>query len=114
MRLVIPGRPVPASRPRVTKGHAYYPRRYADWLSQASWQVRASGKRVDGPVKVVLRFRRDSVEVEVLPGDARPSGVVADIDNLAKAALDALVAGGVLGDDSQVTGLEVSMCEEGT
>ena len=107
MRLVIPGRPVPASRPRVARGHAYYPKRYEEWRSLAAWQVRASGKRVDGPVKVSVVFRRESVEVEVLPSPAvRPSGVLADIDNLAKGCLDALVAGGVLADDSQVVVLE--------
>ena len=121
MRLVIPGRPVPASRPRVVRGreradgswskpHAFYPRRYADWLEAASWQVRASGKRVEGPVRVSVVVRRDSIEVEVTPSSVqRPSGVRGDLDNIAgKAVLDALVAGGVLADDRQVTVLEAT------
>lgn len=112
MRLVIPGRPVPASRPRVTRGHAYYPKRYADWLDAASWQVRASAKPVDGPVRVELVFRRGSVEMTVLPGPARPSGVTGDIDNLVKGCLDAAVRGGMLADDSQVTVLQASFAEE--
>lgn len=108
MRLVIPGRPVPASRPRVTRGHAYYPKRYSSWLEQASWQVRACGKRVDGPVRLIVVFRRDSVEVDVLPGVERPSGLRFDLDNALKGVMDCLQAGGVLKDDAQVTGLEVS------
>lgn len=106
MRLVIPGRPVPASRPRVAHGHAYYSRRYAEWKEAAAWQVRAAGQRFDGPVALRVVFHRDSVEVEVVAGPERCSGVSADLDNLVKGVMDALVAGGVLGDDRQVTVLE--------
>jgi Holliday junction resolvase RusA-like endonuclease len=113
VRLVIPGRPVPASRPRVTQGHAYYPKRYSEWLDAAAWQVRASGERLEGPVSVTLVFRRGSVEMTVTPGKPRPSGIIADIDNLAKGCLDAAVKGGLLANDSQVTMLLVSFAEEG-
>lgn len=112
MRLVIPGRPVPASRPRVARGHAYYPKRYAEWLELASWQVRASAKRVEGPVRLVVVFRRDCVEVEVLPGRPRPSGLRFDLDNGIKAVGDALQAGGVLADDVQVTEIVARFEEE--
>ena len=108
MRLVLPGRPVPASRPRVTRGHAYYPKRYSEWLDAAAWQVRATGERIDGPVSVSLRFLRDSTVIEVAASEVvRPSGVTADIDNLAKAGLDALQRGGLLENDSQVVELSV-------
>lgn len=106
MRLVIPGKPVPAARPRIAHGHAYYPRRYQEWREQAAWQIRATGKRVEGPVRVVLRFLPDSASIEVLPGPERPDGLRFDLDNGVKACLDALVAGGVLADDRQVTVLE--------
>jgi Holliday junction resolvase RusA-like endonuclease len=109
MRLVIPGRPVPASRPRVTKGHAYYPKRYADWLEAAAWQARSRCKPVDGAVAVSVVVRRDSIEVEIVPSKVqRPSGLRGDLDNYgAKAVLDALQKGGVLVNDSQVTELTV-------
>lgn len=107
MRLVIPGRPVPASRPRVSKGHAYYSKRYQEWKEQAAWQVCAVGKRIDGAVKVTVVVRRDSIEIDVSPSAVqRPTGVRGDLDNLLKAVLDALVAGGMLADDSQVVELE--------
>jgi Holliday junction resolvase RusA-like endonuclease len=109
MRLVIPGRPVPASRPRVAHGHAYYPRRYEDWKTAAAWLVRSTGQRFDGPVRVAVVVRRDSVEVEVSSSAVRrPTSVRGDIDNLSKAALDALQAGGLLVNDSQVVELVAS------
>ena len=116
MRLVIPGRPVPASRPRVTHGHAYYPKRYSEWLDAAAWQVRASAKPIDGNVSVSVVVNRDSIEVGVISSKiSRPTSVKGDIDNLAKAVLDALQKGGMLANDSQVTELVVRFGDkEGT
>lgn len=114
MRLVIPGRPVPAARPRVVKGHAYYPKRYADWLLAAGWIVHGqASERFDGPVRVSVVIGERGIVVEVAPsGVVRPRGLRADLDNIAKAILDALQAGGVLANDSQVTVIEASFGEE--
>lgn len=109
MRLVIPGKPVPASRPRIARGHAYYAPKYQVWKEAAAWLVRSAGKPMAGPVKVSILFRRDSTEVEVTPGPHRPAGLFFDLDNGAKAVMDALVAGGVLEDDRMVTVLEVRL-----
>lgn len=109
MRLVIPGKPVPAARPRITRGHAYYPAKYQMWKEAAAWQVRACGKPIAGPVKVSIQILPDQAIVEVTPAHHRPSGLWGDSDNFAKAILDACVAGGVLEDDRMVTCLEVRL-----
>ncbi len=109
MRLTVPGRPVPAARPRIVKGHAYYPPKYQQWKEAAAWQIRSQGQPITGPVKVVLRFHPDSVEIEVVPGDHRPAKLWGDVDNLIKSALDSLVAGGVLEDDRMVTVVEARL-----
>jgi Holliday junction resolvase RusA-like endonuclease len=92
----------------VVGGHAYYSKRYQEWREHAAWQVRLSSKPMDGPVRVSVVVRRDSVEVEVVASSVeRPAGLRGDLDNYAgKAVLDALQAGGLLRNDSQVTQLE--------
>ncbi len=110
MNLTIPGKPEPASRPRVTTGHAYYPPKYQSWLEAATWEVRRQrGGTITGPVKLVVRFFIDRVEVDVFPGRHRPSMLWGDIDNLVKGVIDACQAGGLLADDRQVTELEVTL-----
>lgn len=111
MRLVIPGKPVPASRPRVVRGHAYYPAKYQTWKEAAAWQVRSVGKPVAGPVKVSIQVLPDQTIVEVTPAHHRPSGLWGDADNFAVAVMNALQAGGVLEDDRMVTVLEVRLGE---
>ena len=111
MRLVIPGKPVPASRPRITRGHAYYPPKYQTWKEAAAWFVKSAGKPVAGPVKVSILVLPDQIVVDVLPAHHRPAGMWGDADNFAKGVLDALQAGGVLEDDRMVTVLEVRLGE---
>lgn len=77
LTFTIPGKPVPASRPRVTSGHVYYPRRYADWLLDATiWARRAfgTGELWDGPCILEAWFYGLAAN--------------ADIDNALKAVLD--------------------------
>ncbi len=110
MNLVIPGKPVPASRPRITKGHAYYPPKYQSWLEAATWEVkRQRSETITGPVKLTVRFFIDRVEVEVTPGKHRPSKLWGDLDNLIVGVMNACQAGGLLADDRQVTEVEVTL-----
>lgn len=91
VRITIPGRPVPASRPKVTKNGTYYPQRYRDWLDTAKVYARQAwlGKEpLTGPVMVGVVF-----------AGARSN---ADTDNLLKGVLDALT-GTIIRDDRQVT-----------
>ncbi len=86
----VPGRCIPAPRPRGRKGQkAYYPARYTDWLDSARVEAyRACGRPLwEGPVSVKVAFY-----------GARAN---ADIDNLLKSVLDA-IQGVIIVDDKQV------------
>ena len=74
----VPGRCIPAPRPRVSRHGTHYPKRYTDWLDSARVEAyRACGRVLwDGPVSVVVAFY-----------GARAN---ADIDNLLKSVLDAI------------------------
>ena len=93
-QIVIPGAPVPASRARVRGGQGgYHQPRYRQWLHDAAWvvsdaclQAYKKRPRWASPTGVLFEFY-----------GARANS---DPDNLVKAALDALVQGGVLKDDN--------------
>lgn len=103
--ITIPLPPVPASRPRVSRWGTYYLKTYATWKKSANemlepyavpdlflglvnCSIEAIVKR---PKKLTRRFPRP------------------DVDNFAKAALDAITTARVVwNDDDQVTSLTVS------
>jgi Holliday junction resolvase RusA-like endonuclease len=90
LRFSIPGQPVPASRPRVTKNGVFHFHRYRDWLDSAKVYARQSwlGKEpLDSFVSVTVTFWEDRIR--------------ADIDNLIKGILDCMT-GVILVDDRQV------------
>ena len=96
----VPGRCVPAPRPRGRKGQkAYYPTRYTDWLDSARVEAyRACGRLLwEGPVSVKVAFY-----------GARAN---ADIDNLLKSVLDA-IQGVIIVDDKQVQYVEMRKLAE--
>lgn len=101
----LPLPPVPAARPRVSRWGTYYPKTYANWKKQAEQQLAATGVRenVDGPVYVCAHA--------VVKRPAKPTRdyPYPDVDNFAKAALDAITKSGVLWvDDHQVVVLHTS------
>lgn len=102
MRFVVPGRPVPKSRPRVGRnGAVYTPRATREYEERAAWAVRAAGLRpLAGPVAVRAVFY--------------VGGRGGGLDNYVKALLDGL-AGAAYGDASQVARLvaEVRACAPG-
>lgn len=91
MRLTLEGNPVPAARPRVSRGRTYYPRRYEQALEY--WRLQAR-QQTDGP------FPRDA-RLAVSVVFYRETRTRADVDNLVKTVLDALT-GAVMHDDDQV------------
>ena len=115
MKVVIPGDPVGKGRPRATviAGHArlYTPSTTAEWEKAAALLMRQEWAW-RSPLECAVR-------VEVLAIAARPKRLLRkkdpdgrlwrcakpDADNVAKAALDALVQAGVLRDDVQVVEL---------
>lgn len=126
MRCVIPGKPVGAARPRLTRGgRAYSPQSNRDWMAVAVPIIRAQVrlKRPKMACRVVLQAMyprpkrltprsmggtqtlHDTNQEEQGLAEPRPT-VKPDIDNVAKLALDALVKAGAVYDDTYVVELE--------
>ncbi len=117
-RFVLPG-DVPDTRPRArvlrlgarTTARAYTAPRYREWMAAAHAEAAAVwGPRAPlvGPLEVRVLVVRQSADREALAAQPRRwRQGKPDADNAAKAALDALVAVGVMGDDVQVVALHV-------
>ena len=94
--------PVPASRPRVTKWGTYYTATYKDWKTAAQGFFPQCPEVLQGALAVELSvICKRPVKLTI----AIPKG---DVDNYAKAALDAVNDAGLWEDDKQVTHLTVS------
>ena len=120
----IPGPPVPKARPRLGKHGTYTPPKTKAWGTKAAWLLKAAhkGERLTGPVVVEVRFvlplpksRPDDIakdtwaRLHTTPDITVIRGMGPDIDNLAKAILDALNHSGVWVDDRQV--VELHACK---
>lgn len=95
--------PVPASRPKVPrKGKPYYSQNYTLWREEADAFLHYTGERLTGPLFLAL----DMVCTRPRqPTHAYPSR--RDVDNLAKAAMDAITNAGIWVDDDQVVELNI-------
>lgn len=94
--------PVPASRPRVTRYGTYYSETYKKWKTEALKSFPPIVEALQGPLEVSLLVvckRPKKLTMDIPPGD---------VDNFAKAALDAINDGKLWGDDKQVVQLIVS------
>ena len=109
VRFVVPGPPVPKPRPRVARGRAYTPPRYAAWERGAKLRAAAArnGPVLCGPVRVdvtaylpIPRSWPGDRQQQALFGAVMPA-TKPDLDNILKAALD-VCNGAVYGDDAQV------------
>ena len=115
-RFVVPGVPVGQGRPRFVRVgnyvRTYTPKRSAEWQAEAATVFAAGWSRppLDEPVRVVLvavmprpkRLLRKSDPVGRIICTTKP-----DVDNVAKAGLDALTKAGVIRDDAFVARLFV-------
>lgn len=95
MKLTIPLPPSHFQRPRGTNHYSPHQPALDDWRQLITNQMRIHGHpMLEGPVAVHLHIGATSTDIEVVPivGDepARPKGVRADLDNIAKFDLDAL------------------------
>lgn len=98
LTFIVPGKPVPKGRPRVTKrGHAYTPKRTKDYeahVKQHALMARASARQ------------RKAVGQCAVTIEVRKAHHAADLDNIGKAILDA--CNDILyEDDKQVTDLHI-------
>ena len=95
--------PVPASRPRVTRWGTYHTKTYKTWLEAAAeYLATTRAKLPEGKLHVVLEFvcRRPKTTKLVTPKG--------DIDNYAKAPLDAITHAGIWPDDKWIVSLYAS------
>lgn len=98
----IPVPPVPASRPRVSRWGVYYAKTYKDWMKAAAETVPEATRQMHGPLRVDMEI------VAHRPKTTQRYSPRGDVDNFAKAALDALTKKGYWPDDDDVTELFVS------
>ena len=101
VRIEIPGKPVPASRPRVTNGRAYYRPAYQTWRSGALLVARSlyKGEPLDGPCSLSVWFYG--------------ADKTADADNVLKAASDLVQSAGIVANDRQFDEMYVRRGKEG-
>lgn len=98
LAFVVPGRPIPAARPRVTGKGTYTPRttRVAESAvaayARTQWRLPPTPKGTRWSVRIIASF---------------PDHRRADVDNLAKTVMDGMT-GIVYEDDDQVTELHVT------
>lgn len=114
LTFTVPGRPQPKQRPRVSRGHAYTPKQTAEYeriVVQAAQIARVIPQSpLTGPLQVeITLYMPIAVSWSESIKEAARSGAIyptsrPDIDNLAKAILDAC-NGTIYKDDAQIVRL---------
>ena len=98
----------PKARPRVTKtGHAYMPKKYAEWKSGLATIVgsrfRAEGNRpLEGPLKLEVDITKGVWGFRLTELESKERFGRADLDNLVGGVMDMLQDAGVIKNDSQI------------
>lgn len=88
--------PVPASRPRVSKFGTYYSGRYKQYLKHSVAAIPKAGFPLQGDLGIDMEF------VCKKPKTTKRTNPRGDIDNYAKAIMDAITKLGYWEDDDQV------------
>lgn len=125
IRVIIPGKPVPAARPRVVHGHAYTPDGYARWKAYAAAVIRLAARGVtlpDGPLELVLTVThpRPATRPQHVSPEAWATRMIvpaitrSDLDNHVKAVADALQDSGMLDNDNRIAHIVASSWYAGT
>lgn len=97
---IFPIDPVPASRPRVTRWGTYHLKTYKNWLEAAGTYLKTTGAKIpEGRLHVALEFVCRKPKTTKL---VTPKG---DIDNYAKAPLDAITHADIWPDDKWIVSL---------
>lgn len=115
----IPGQPVPYDRAITTTNHhtgkpmRVHSPRYRGWRSQARLDLFRQGGRYDAAVAVTIEISPTGCRLTIEPATTtRPKGLRGDVDNYAKACLDALQSAEIINDDRQVVSLTVRFATE--
>ena len=125
MRYALSGEPQGMGRPRAVRRGAhvgvYTPGKSAEWTALAVAEIQAQG--IEAPmaglpveVRIEARFSRPKRLIPRSMGGSGPKSTPVDpphvskpdVDNVAKAVLDALVRAGALADDRQVVHLDAA------
>ena len=107
----VEGLPKAQPRPRFSRGHAYNPSSADGWKAAVEVAAREhfnGRKPLEGPVTLHLLCFFPGIKKGGEWHTKTP-----DVDNVAKAIMDALTAAGVWADDSQVAELHVSKAYTG-
>lgn len=114
-RATIDGRPIAFARTtNLEDGRRITPARYRRWKSNAARQLTGGGT-FPGEVAIKLTIFADRIELAIeslRDRTIRPKGVTGDLDNYAKAVLDALTDAQIITDDDQVAALDVVFGQE--
>lgn len=109
IKLEVPGQPVPQPRPRVSTrggfGRAYTPKDHAIHAYRQGITLMARGRRMEGPVSLVVEAVFERPPSHWRKHDLRPDAPLwprADGDNLLKGIADAITDAGLWRDDDQV------------
>ena len=106
LEAVILGAPRGKGRPRITRsGHVYTPPKTRSWESDAASIFRAAWGRPEsltGPLEVEVKAVKSRRKGDRIPGRFLRT-VKPDVDNVVKAALDALQKSEVIKDDAHVS-----------
>lgn len=94
--------PVVASRPRVTRWGTYYGKKYTAWRKEADEVIKTALSTVSSPCSVIVN------QIVQKPKTSKLTFPRGDVDNYAKAPLDALTKKNYWTDDDIITGLWTS------
>lgn len=104
--IVVPGRPKPKQRPRMTRrGRVYTPEETLQYEDLVRTAYKAQdGELYDGPVRISVRLTNEATHISVQPTYLAKSPLRGDIDNYLKSIMDGL-QGAAFNNDRQVVAL---------
>ena len=110
--LILPWGGKSKPRPRVTSRGTYNDSEYTQWKEAvAEWVVVAGVPVLSGPLSLLVKFKKESMEVMLSEG-APPRFGQSDIDNMSGGLMDALQLSGTFKNDIQIAQLSAQIIKE--